>query len=117
MSKIAYMHLRNIDCSYIKSGKKTIELRLFDEKRSAIEIGETIIFTNVDNSQDIFSVIVIGVSRFANFRDLLTQLDPIKCGWDEVIDIEDMVKQMRVYYSEDEENKYGVVGLHLKYNY
>ena len=30
----------------IKSGVKSIELRLYDEKRQKIKIGDTIIFTN-----------------------------------------------------------------------
>ena len=35
----------------IISGDKTIESRLYDTKRQKIQIGDQIIFTNIDNSK------------------------------------------------------------------
>ena len=41
----------------IKEQTKTIEMRLFDEKRSLISTGDTIIFTDTSNKEKIESVI------------------------------------------------------------
>ena len=40
------MQLQPEPFSMIKSGVKTIELRLYDEKRRKIRIGDEILFTN-----------------------------------------------------------------------
>ncbi|MBQ2255674.1 MAG: DUF3850 domain-containing protein, partial [Clostridia bacterium] len=44
-----YMKLRPHPFAMIKSGKKTIELRLLDEKRRQIALGDTLIFINTDS--------------------------------------------------------------------
>ena len=36
----------------ISSGQKTIELRLYDEKRQSIHIGDQIRFTNTEDTND-----------------------------------------------------------------
>lgn len=43
------MSLRNKPFNNIKSGTKTIELRLYDEKRKLISVGDIITFTNIDS--------------------------------------------------------------------
>ena len=42
-----YMTLASLPFEQIMSGAKTIELRLYDEKRQAVFEGDTIIFTNL----------------------------------------------------------------------
>ena len=41
----------------IKAGKKTVELRLYDEKRRQIKVGDEITFQNGDNFHTVISVI------------------------------------------------------------
>ena len=51
------MHNMSVKEKYynlLKSGKKTIELRLFDEKRQKIKIGDIIEFSNASNADDTF---------------------------------------------------------------
>ena len=45
-SKLSFMKLNPTPFDMIKSGEKTIEPRLFDEKRKALSLGDEIIFTN-----------------------------------------------------------------------
>ena len=45
------MKLHPAPFEMIKSGKKTIELRLYDEKRRKIKVGDEIIFTNTVNGE------------------------------------------------------------------
>ena len=57
----------------ITSGNKTIESRLYDEKRQKIQLGDEIVFTNRDNPSQIATVKVVGLLRYATFQDLFTQ--------------------------------------------
>ena len=46
------MHKMKVQTKYynlLKSGKKVVELRLFDEKRQQIKIGDEILFSNLSD--------------------------------------------------------------------
>lgn len=97
----------------ICSGKKTIELRLNDEKRRAINIGDTIIFTNTqNNSKQIFAV-VTALHKFKNFRELYNSLPLLRCGYTEEDIDSAKPEDMNVYYSGELEEKYGVLGIEI----
>ena len=42
------MRLNNEPFNKIKEGTKTVELRLLDEKRKTLRVGDKIIFTNIN---------------------------------------------------------------------
>jgi ASC-1-like (ASCH) protein len=46
------MNLTPSPLHMIREGKKTIELRLYDEKRKAISVGDTITFLNTEDAAD-----------------------------------------------------------------
>ena len=101
----------------ICSGKKTIELRLNDEKRRAINIGDTIIFTNTqNNSKQIFAV-VTALHKFKNFRELYNSLPLLRCGYTEEDIDSAKPEDMNVYYSGELEEKYGVLGIEISVRY
>ena len=68
----------------IISGNKTIESRLYDTKRQKIQIGDRIIFTNRDNSEQTVTAEVVGLLRYATFRNLFSHNNPRKFGGDNV---------------------------------
>jgi ASC-1-like (ASCH) protein len=82
----------------ITSGNKTIESRLYDEKRQKIQIGDQIIFTNRDNPSQTATVKVIGLLRYATFHDLFSHNDPRKFGGKSV---EWLENQMNGFYPLD----------------
>lgn len=104
------MKLQNNPFEMIKSKTKTIEMRLFDEKRSKINIGDVIEFTNISNGE-IMKVKVLNLYKFSTFADLYKNFDKVKLGYkeNELAKPEDMEK----YYAADEINKYGVVGIEI----
>lgn len=108
------MKLKTSPFNMIKNGQKTIELRLFDEKRELIHLGDVIEFSELENLDNKIRVKVVGLSRFPSFEELLTHLDPKLCGWEDTTNISDMTEQMRQYYTKEEEQKYGVIGIHIK---
>ena len=96
----------------IKSGSKTIELRLYDEKRQMINPGDTIVFTNTATGEQLRAK-VKKLHRFASFEELYQTLSLLQCGYTaEDIDSASPA-DMEAYYSKEEQQKYGVVGIEL----
>ncbi len=95
----------------IKNGSKTIESRLYDEKRQQIQLGDIISFVNRENPEDKIVAKVIGLLRYPSFEDLFTNNDPAKFGGDSV---PWLINQIRQFYSEEDEKKYGVIGIQIK---
>ncbi|MGC8694738.1 MAG: ASCH domain-containing protein [Candidatus Micrarchaeia archaeon] len=98
----------------INAGKKTIEIRLYDEKRQKVKIDDIIIFHKLPDNAEIIKVKVIGLSFFKSFRDLFSNFDKSKFGHDKNLSIDEEIQMQRAYYSEEEEKKYGVIGIHIQ---
>ena len=106
------MKLRPEPFAKIKSGTKTIELRLYDEKRQKIQVGDVIIFTSTESGEQIRSI-VKKLHRFDSFEVLYKSLPLLKCGYTpEDVDTA-QPSDMEAYYSTEEQQKYGVVGIEL----
>ena len=96
----------------IRNGTKTIELRLFDEKRKKIQIGDTILFTNTE-SNEILRVKVLELLLFDSFETLYSQLPLLDCGYTKDDVATASPDDMNVYYSKEMQQKYGVVGIRV----
>jgi len=106
------MKLHTSPFEKIKSGVKNIELRLFDEKRQKIRIGDNIIFTNTVNGEKMCAT-VRKLHLFGSFEELYKSLPLLQCGYTaEDIDTA-QPSDMERYYSAEEQKKYGVVGIEL----
>ena len=105
------MKLKNKPFNSILFGNKDIEMRLFDEKRQKIKMDDEIEFTNIDTGK-IFTVLVTNLYKFKSFKELYNNFPKERLGYtrDEISDYHDMQK----YYSDEEINKYGVVGIEIK---
>jgi 23S rRNA (uracil1939-C5)-methyltransferase len=108
-----HMKLKPSPFAMIKSGQKTFELRLLDEKRQKIQIGDRIRFTNTDTAE-VMEKTVIGLHRFASFEELYKTLPLLQCGYT----TEDVgtahPSDMTQYYSLEQQANYGVVAIELK---
>lgn len=95
----------------IKSGLKRIEMRLFDEKRQLVKVGDEIEFTLFDGTDTIYCI-VEELKQFDNFSQLYSHYDKGMLGYakDQVACPQDMAQ----YYNNDEIKKYGVVGIEIK---
>ena len=108
-----YMNLASEPFEQIKSGAKTIELRLYDEKRQAVSVGDTIIFTNLADNRQI-TARVLKLHIFDNFKELYNNLPLSKCGYVEneldTASPDDMI----AYYPKEKPEKYKVVGIEIE---
>ena len=110
---IYYMNLWDDSFRAIKAGWKTIEMRLNDEKRAAIRVGDVIEFTDT-STQEKLSCRVTNIYRYADFAELYKNHDKLSIGYKEEESAypDDMLQ----YYTKEEIEKYGVVGLELSRN-
>lgn len=68
------LNLNKLSFQKIVDGSKIIELRLFDEKRRKIQLGDTLTFHENDNSSNMISKKVIGLVHFPDFETLIEYL-------------------------------------------
>ena len=104
------MKLNNEPYNSIYYGKKDIEMRLYDEKRQLINVGDIITFTNND-TKECFDAKVVFLHKYNSFSELYDKFDKLRLGYkdDEIAKSEDMEK----YYSKENIDKYGVVGIEI----
>lgn len=105
------MKLATAPYNNIASGKKLIESRLFDEKRQIISIGDTITFSENDNPENNVTTVVKGLLRYQTFKELFEDHEPSLFG-EENRDF--LLNQIKQFYSDEDEQKYGVVGIRLQ---
>ena len=94
-----------------KDGIKTIELRLNDEKRQLLKIKDLIEFTNRETLEQLL-VEIENLYHYPSFEELYKHFDKVVMGYKE--DEEADPKDMEEYYSKEEQEKYGVLGIEIK---
>lgn len=105
------MKLNNDPFIKIKDGTKTVELRLNDEKRRLLNVGDVICFTN-NSTLEKLEVLVENLHSYDNFEELYKHFDKVSMGYNDT-DVPDY-RDMLEYYSSDEQSKYGVLGIKIK---
>lgn len=111
---VHYMNLRQAPFSMISSGMKTIELRLLDEKRSLIRIGDTIVFRNSDLESATLTCVVKNLYVFDSFKELYAYLPLDQCGYLEHEIASASYRDMEAYYPPEKQKQYGVVGIEIE---
>lgn len=104
------MKLNESPFERIKNGTKTVEFRLFDEKRQQIKNGDQIEFSKLPDLQEKLLVDVIELYRENTFENLFRKL---YANEDE---INRKTKSMYQYYPPEKEKEYGVLGIKIKIN-
>ena len=107
------MHLADEPFDMIACGKKTVEVRLNDEKRREISAGDIIVFYRKSHITDMCAVMVVGLRRYDNFLQLFSseRLSDTGC-----VDLtaEQVAQSMYKYYSPEQEEKDGVLAIEIK---
>lgn len=104
------MKLNNGPFNMIKNGKKDIEMRLYDEKRQQIKKGDTIEFTNIISNETI-KYVVKELHIYDSFEKIYQIFDKERLGYQQEEDAN--YTDMEQYYSKNDIEKYGVVGIEL----
>ena len=108
------IHTMKVQTKYynlLKSGQKTIELRLFDEKRQKIKVEDEIIFSDLSNPNDNFKAIVSNLHRAESFDALCHIISPIQAGF---FTKQDLIDVLQEFYTPEDQQKFGVIGIEIK---
>ena len=92
------MKLNDEPFKSIKSGTKTVELRLYDEKRQLLNVGDTIEFTNRTTNEKI-TVKVENLHIYPSFDELYKHFDKISMGYREYEEAKP--SDMEKYYTKE----------------
>ncbi len=104
------MNLWDSPFQMIKSGYKTVELRLNDQKRKSIRSGDFIQFAN-NQTNDSIIVVVRDVQKFEDFKNLYQYYSKESMGYmtNEDANPEDMYQ----YYSKEKITEYGAIAIEI----
>ena len=97
----------------IKKGKQIIEVRLNDNKRKCVRIGDTIVFSLRSNMDEKIKVKVLDLLKYDSFEELFENIslsDWNAAGWS----MEQVVAACRKYYSKEDEELFGVLGIGIE---
>ena len=109
------MHILRLDTRYfekIAAGEKTVELRLFDEKRQRIAVGDEILFADRADPARTLRTRVVALHRFADFAALFRALPHAALGYAPTEQASPA--DMECFYTREEIARYGVVGIEIR---
>lgn len=101
------MKLNESPFERIKNGTKTIEFRLYDEKRKKVKIGDKIEFSKLPDLQEKILVEVLDIYIDKTFKNLFEKIFTDKN------EIARKTKSMYQFYSKEQEKEYGVIGIKI----
>ena len=104
------MNLQDKYFDFIKNGTKRIELRLNDEKRQQIKIGDSIEFSN---EKDKFTTKVIGLLKYQDFKTLFNDFG-IEILADKTMTKEELLGILSEFYTPEKQEKFGVLGIRVE---
>ncbi len=108
------MKLRPKYYDFILNGTKRIEIRLNDEKRQKISLGDKIRFHKDPSAlEEYFDATVIGLLRYNTFEELFKDHD-ITLLADKSLTKEELLKVLEEFYPKEEQAKYGVLGIRIE---
>ena len=112
VTMIHEMKLNNKAFNNIKSGIKKFELRLYDDRRKNINLGDTIIFHNLNNLNDTISVTVLALLRYPSFADFFKDIDYRLCGT--ANSLEEKLKRIHTFYTLEQEQENGILAIKIQ---
>lgn len=105
------MKLNPLPYEAISSGRKTVEMRLNDEKRRKIKAGDKIRFVNTESGEELL-VLVESVTAYPSFYELYAAHDKIAIGYEETETASP--SDMLEYYPQERIDKYGALAIKIK---
>lgn len=107
------MRLADKPFDMMVSGKKAVEVRLNDEKRRKISVGDIIIFYRKSCLADMCAVTVVGLRDYKNFSELFSTERLADTGCIEMT-AEQAAQSMYKYYSPEQEERDGILAIEIR---
>jgi ASC-1-like (ASCH) protein len=97
----------------IRTGEKKVEVRLNDEKRRKIKVGDIIEFVKVPKKNETLRVQVTELRRYDTFKEMYEDIPfhDFDCeGWT----LEEMVNGTYEIYTQEQEKQWGTLAIIIK---
>lgn len=107
------MKLQQEYFNFILNGTKRIEIRLNDEKRQNIKLGDKIKFLKEPDLNESFEAQVIGLLRYNSFEEMFKDYD-ISILSDKSMTKEELISVLEQFYTKEKQEKYGVLGIRIE---
>ena len=107
------VHLDSDIFDIVDSGTKDVEIRLNDEKRRQLHVGDTLVFLRRPDDIDSIKATITNLVYLNSFEDVFNKYE-MKRVYLENTSKEDYINLMKRFYSDEEVSKYGVVGIEFK---
>ena len=103
--------MRLVDFAFkaMKNKEKDIEIRLNDEKRQLVKVGDIIEFEHVD-TKEILKTRVVALHKYKSFKELFNNFDHKRFGLRETDD-ETICNK---FYTKEEMDKYEALGIEIE---
>ena len=98
---------------FMKNGTKRIEIRLNDEKRKELKIGDLIVFQKESELKEELYTQIVNLRVKRNFKELIENLEISEYS-DKSESEENFLHDLYKFYTKEQEEKYGVVGIQIK---
>ncbi len=105
------MKLQPHSFNKIKNGQKNIEVRLYDEKRKKISLGDIITFWLQPDLKKNIKVEVVGLLNYPTFTDLVNDFPAKNFGHPNK---KNLLKTIYTFYTKKQEKEYTVLGIKIK---
>ena len=113
MAECLEMTLRSPYFEGVAEGTKTVEMRLFDEKRRSLAVGDTVVFRAVEDLRRAVTARIVSLTVYPDFTALARAHDPVSLGFPGKTP-EEIGEGMRVFYSDGEIRTWGVLAIGLQ---
>lgn len=97
----------------IKSGEKIYEIRLNDEKRQKIKVGDQLKIWCEPELVECLVTTVVDKLYYSNFEELLKNIPAAEIGFAKYSS-EEIIKTYHQFYTESDELQYGIVAIKLE---
>ncbi|MEJ6951379.1 ASCH domain-containing protein [Natronospora cellulosivora (SeqCode)] len=112
-AKIHKMHLLEDPFEMIKSGEKKIEIRLNDEKRQKLRLGDYIIFSKLPENEEKLKVKITALLHYSSFKEFYQDI-PFDLFGRRGKSLDYMLEGTYTIYDKEREKKYGALGIKIK---
>ena len=107
------IHLDEDIFEVVKYGTKTVEVRVNDEKRRKLQIGDKITFLKRPDDIEKMDAIIEDLVYYKDFFELVKDYTMDELYLKDYSK-EDFINLLKRFYSDEEINKYGVVAIKFK---
>lgn len=105
--------LESIYFNMIRSGQKVVEVRLNDEKRQALRVGDTLTFKRIGNLDDTIETTVVALNYYKNFEEMLMFEPKADIGFP-FKSFREIIDTYEEFYPKEEQARYGVVAIRIR---